>query len=367
MHTNPLLELRALGQSVWLDDLHRGMLDDGTLASLIEQDGLAGLTSNPAILAAAIMQRAEYREQVRVLLRAGVDAVSAYEALAIEDVGRAADHFRALYEASEGRDGFVSLEVSPHLAHDADGTVRDAQRLWRALERPNVMIKIPGTRAGLAAIRRTIAAGINVNVTLLFSPERYREAALAYVAGLRERRDRGEPVERVASVASFFLSRIDTLVDRRLETLARAGQAAARALRGKSAVAAASRAYEIFGELTGTAEWEGLAGQGARPQRLLWASTSTKDPAYSPIKYVEEVVAYGTINTMPMPTLLAYREQGHPELRLERACAEASDWREGFEHLGIDLEEVAEQLEEEGIRKFVEPFDALQAWLRRAR
>lgn len=367
MATNPLLELRALGQSVWLDDLHRAMLEDGSLELMIREDGLRGQTSNPAILAAAITRRPEYADALTALLGTGLDALGVYEALALEDVGRAADLFRPVYEETGGRDGYVSIEVSPHLAHDTVGTIAEARRLWRALGRENVMIKIPGTIAGLEAIRSAISEGINVNVTLLFSPERYREVADAYCAGLEDRLARGERIDRPASVASFFLSRIDTLVDRRLDELARAGQSAARALRGKSAVACASRAYEIYCEIIASGRWQRLQEAGARTQRLLWASTSTKDPAYSPIKYVEELIAFDTVSTVPPETFEAYKRLGRPELRLEQGLAEASDVREALEHLGIDLEDVAAQLEKEGVRKFIEPFDGLQAWLEKRR
>jgi transaldolase len=361
--SNPLRELAALGQSVWLDDLHRGMLNDGTLARLIDEDGLAGLTSNPTILTGAFRQRPEYAEDIERLLRTEASSIAIYEALAFEDVGRAADAFRDLYRRTEGRHGFVSIEVSPLLADDTAGTIEEAKRLWRQLARPNVMIKVPGTEAGLPAIRVLIGAGVNVNVTLLFSPQRYRAVAEQFFAGLEDRVAGGEPVGGVASVASFFLSRIDTLLDKRLDALAQSGEIAARALRGKSAVACAARAYEIYGELIGSERWQALAERGARSQRLLWASTSTKDPHYPPTKYVDELVAAETVNTMPFETLVTYRERGRPALTLEHHLAEASDTRESLERLGIDLEEAAAQLEREGVRKFLEPFQALQRWL----
>jgi transaldolase len=261
----------------------------------------------------------------------------------------------------------VSLEVSPHLAYDAQGSLAEARRLWARLDVPNAFIKIPGTEAGLPVIRTLIAEGINVNVTLLFSPERYRAVAQAYMDGLGERARAGRPVAGVASVASFFLSRIDTLVDRLLDELVARGQPAARTLRGKAAIASAARAYEIFEATLATPQWQALSAQGARPQRLLWASTSTKDPSYSPIKYVEELVVPGTVNTMPLETLNAYRRLGRPELRLERHLAEGADAREGLERLEVDLEAVAVQLEREGVAKFIEPFDKLQKWLEERR
>jgi len=360
---NPLLELRKLGESVWLDDINRGMLADGSLARLIREDGVAGLTSNPAIFANAMMHDSHYARGIAALLPRVASAVALYEELALEDLRAAAALLRPLYDSSAGGDGFVSFEVSPHLAYDTQGSLQEAQRLWRRLNLPNAFIKIPGTEAGLPVIRDLIAAGVNVNVTLLFSPERYRAVVHAYMEGLTRRAAAGGKLASVASVASFFLSRIDTAVDRILDRLSAAGQPAARALRGKTAIASACRAYEIYEELTAMGEWQSLAARGARPQRLLWASTSTKDPSYSPIKYVEELVVPGTVNTMPLETLNTYRRLGHPELRLERHIAEGCDAREGLERLDVDLEAVAAQLEREGVTKFVEPFDKLQQWL----
>lgn len=360
---NPLLELRKLGESVWLDDISRGMLEDGSLARLIRADGLAGLTSNPSIFARSIMGDPRYTARIAKLLPRVGSALQLYEELALEDLKDAAALLRPLYDGSGGGDGFVSMEVSPHLADDSAASLAEAKRLWGRLALPNALIKIPGTEAGLPVIRELIAAGINVNVTLLFSPERYRAVVHAYMDGLASRAARGEALGSVASVASFFLSRIDTAVDGQLDALAARGQPAARSLRGKAAIASACRAYEIYEELSGDARWQGLAAQGARPQRLLWASTSTKDPSYSPIKYVEELVVPGSINTMPLETLNTYRRLGRPELRLERHIAEAADTREQLERLDVDLDAVAQQLEREGVAKFIEPFDKLQQWL----
>lgn len=360
---NPLLELRKLGVSAWLDDLGRGMLEDGSLARLIREDGIAGVTSNPAIFANSMTTDPRYAQPIARLLPKMPSAMALYEELAIGDVQRAAGLFRPLYDSTAGGDGFVSFEVSPHLAYDAAGSLSEARRLWGRLDAPNTFIKIPGTEAGLPVIRDLIAAGINVNVTLLFSPERYRAVAQAYMDGLSDRGRAGRPLGTVASVASFFLSRIDTLVDRLLDDLSAHGQPAARTLRGKAAIASAARAYELFEGVLATPQWQALSAQGAQPQRLLWASTSTKDPSYSPIKYVEELVVPGTVNTMPLETLNAYRRLGRPELRLERHLAEGADAREGLERLDVDLEAVAAQLEREGVAKFIEPFDRLQRWL----
>jgi transaldolase len=360
---NPLLELRKLGESAWLDDISRGMLEDGSLERLIREDGIAGLTSNPAIFANSMMHDQHYARPIAQLLPTVSSALALYEELAIEDLRSAARLLRPLYDSTGGGDGYVSLEVSPHLADDSAGSLREAQRLWRRLKLPNALIKIPGTEAGLPVIRELIASGVNVNVTLLFSPERYRAVARAYMEGLAARAAAGRGLATVASVASFFLSRIDSAVDKILDGLAAAGQPAARALRGKAAIASACRAYEIYEGMSATPEWQTLAAAGARPQRLLWASTSTKDPNYSPIKYVEELVVPGTVNTMPLETLNTYRRLGRPELRLERHIAEGADMREGLERLDVDMEAIAEQLEREGVAKFVEPFDKLQQWL----
>ncbi len=340
---NPLLELRKLGESVWLDDISPRMLQDGSLARLV------------------------HGQPIAQLLPTEPSSLALYEELAIEDLHAAAALLRPLYDHTSGADGFVSLEVSPHLAYDGPGSLAEARRLWQRLRLPNALIKIPGTEAALPVVRDLIAAGINVNVTLLFSPERYRAVAHAYMEGLSARAAAGQPLSRVASVASFFLSRIDTAVDRLLDGLAAHGQPAARTLRGKAAIASACRAYEIHEQLLATAQWQALAARGARPQRLLWASTSTKDPGYSPIKYVEELVVPNTVNTMPLETLNAYRRLGRPELRLERHIAEGCDAREGLERLDVDLEAVAAQLEREGVTKFIEPFDRLQQWLEERR
>jgi len=358
---NPLLKLRKLGQSVWLDDIGRAMLDDGSLARLIEADGIAGVTSNPAIFAASINKDPQYQRAIAELLPKEASNIALYETLTIEDLRRAADLFRKLYDSTHGSDGFVSMEVSPHLAYDTAGTNAEARRLWARLERANAMIKIPGTEPGLAAIRDTIAAGINVNVTLLFSPDRYRAVANAYFDGLEARIAAGKPIDNIASVASFFLSRIDTLVDKQIDDLASKGKAEARKLRGTAAIASACRAYGIYEELIASSRWKALESRGGRKQRLLWASTSTKDPTYSPTKYVEEIIAPDTVNTMPGETIKAYRSTGKPEPRLQAQIPGATQVFSSLKGLGIDMAAVADQLEREGVKKFIEPFDKLQA------
>jgi transaldolase len=358
---NPLLKLHELGQSVWQDDIGRTMLDDGSLAKIIEADGIAGVTSNPAIFAASINKEPIYQRAIAELLPKEASNIALYETLTIEDLQRAADLFRKLYDSTSAGDGYISMEVSPHLAYDTAGTIAEAKRLWARLARPNAMIKIPGTEAGLPAIRDTIAAGINVNVTLLFSPERYRAVANAYFDGLEARLAAGKSIDKLASVASFFLSRIDTLVDKQLDDLTAKGKAEAKNLRGKSAIASACRAYEIYEELSASSRWKALASRGASPQRLLWASTSAKDPTFSPVKYVEELIAPETVNTMPRETIAAYRTMGKPELRMQGEIAGAGAVFAGLKSLGINMDIVADQLEKEGVKKFIEPFDKLQA------
>ena len=360
MAANPLLRLHEFGQSVWLDYIQRDLIENGGLERLIREDGLAGVTSNPAIFEKAIANGHEYQALIRELARRGLTAAALYEALALEDVARTADLFRPRYEETQGGDGFVSIEVSPHLACDTGATIAEAQRLWAVLGRPNVMIKMPATRKGLPAIRALVAAGVNVNVTLLFSVARYREVAEAWMAGLEDRARSGAPLGRVASVASFFLSRIDTLVDKRLGKL---GTGEAQALRGQAAVANARLAYQEYQRIGAETRWQALARQGAQTQRLLWASTGTKDPAYSDLMYVEPLIGRETVNTLTPETLAAYRDHGDPAARLEDGIEAARSLPLALRTLGIDLDEVARQLEEEGIRKFVEPYDKLLATL----
>ena len=369
MSTSPVKRLLDHGQSAWLDFIERKLLASGELARMIDEWGVRGMTSNPSIFEKAIAQTDQYARDIAKLAAEGVAAERIYETVALADVRAAADVFRPVYAASQGADGFVSLEVSPHLAADADGTVAEARRLWAALDRPNAMIKVPGTPAGLVAIRRLIGAGINVNVTLLFSVARYREVADAYAAGLEDAVAAGLPLERIASVASFFLSRIDTAVDRELDRLVHSGGARANEaarLRGTAAIASARLAYAAYEESIGTRRWRTLATRGARVQRLLWASTSAKDPAYSDVKYVEPLIGPDTVNTLPLETLRAYHDHGDPALRLPGHRAEAERDVAALAALSIDLDTVAGRLLEEGIVKFMEPYDALLAAVQRA-
>jgi transaldolase len=359
MADNPLRRLQAYGQSVWLDHFDRQMLYSGELAGLLENDGLRGVTSNPAIFDKAFAESVAYDEPIRAMAWKGRGINEIYEALTVEDVRMAADLFRPLHEESGGRYGFVSLEVNPHLAHDVEATIGEARRLWAALDRPNVFIKVPATMEGLPAIQQLIADGININITLLFSLDRCRRVAEAYITGLERLAAGGRP-PKVASVASFFLSRIDLLVDARLEEVmrengARGEQAAA--LRGQIAIACAKQAHQLYKQIFKAERFQKLAVQGARQQSLLWASTGTKHPEYSAIRYIEPLIGPDTISTMPPQTLAAYRQQGRPAARLEEGLAEADLHLRQLAELGIDLEQIARQLEEEGIDKFVRPYD----------
>jgi transaldolase len=370
MKPNPLLQLQQFGQSVWLDLLSRHMLMSGELRQLIEEDGLRGETSNPTIFEKAIDESHDYDDAIRALIGQGKSAAEIYQALTVEDIQRAADLFRPVYDRLDGRDGFVSLEVSPHLADDTEGSVAEARRLWAAVNRPNVFIKIPATRAGLPAISRLLGEGININITLLFGLGRYREVAEAYLAGLEARAAAGQPLERLASVASFFLSRIDVLVDPMLEKMIQAGgpQAeTAKALHGQVAISSAKIAYQIYQEMVAGSRFRRLQERGARSQRVLWASTGTKNPAYSDVKYVEPLIGSDTINTLPLETLRAYRDHGQPALRLEEGVEEARRVLERLPELGIDLDAATQHLEREGIEKFNQPYDRLMAALEEKR
>jgi len=370
MKGNPLLQLEALGQSIWLDFLSRGMLVSGELVSLVQEDGVSGVTSNPTIFEKAIAQSSDYDAAVRTLARQGLTAPEIYEELVVEDIRMTADLLRPVYDRREGGDGFVSLEVSPHLAHDTAGTLIEARRLWERVDRPNLFIKVPGTWEGLPAIRQLIAEGINVNVTLLFGLPRYRAVAEAYLDGLSERAARGLPLERVASVASFFLSRIDVLVDPLLEKLSGEGGKRGRdagELLGETAIACAKVAREMYREMLAGDRYTTLAARGARPQRLLWASTGTKNPAFSDVKYLEALIGPETVNTAPLETISAYRDHGHPALRLDGGGPEARHLLDRLAELGIDLAVVTQQLEDEGVEKFTRPFDSLMQALERKR
>ncbi len=352
----------TLGQSIWLDYISRDLIAGGGLRRLIEEDGLRGMTSNPSIFEKAIVESHDYDQDIRAMALEGKDAEAIYEALSQRDVQSAADEFRPLYDRTGGKDGYVSLEVNPHLAHDTNATMREARQLWDALNRPNVFIKVPATANGLPAIRQLISEGTNVNVTLLFGLSRYRQVAEAYVAGIETCLAEGEPVKNIASVASFFVSRIDALVDPLLEKLiAKGGGKAdlAKKVRGQVAIASAKMAYQIYKEIFGSDRFMKLAAKGACVQRLLWASTGAKNPDYSDVKYIEALIGPDTVNTVPLKTLDAYRKHGEPKARLEQDVKEARWVLECLPELGINIDDVTRQLEDEGVEKFIKPFDNL--------
>ena len=349
-----LQALLDLGQSVWLDYLRRGMLESGELQRMID-DGLRGMTSNPTIFEHAIGGSTDYDHALSRVAASPRTDREIFELLAVEDVRTAADAFRPVYDASQGADGFVSLEVSPTLARDTAGTIGEARRLWAAVDRPNVMIKVPGTREGWPAIERLLTDGINVNITLLFSLEHYRQVAEAYLRALEARRQAGQAIDRVASVASFFVSRVDTEVDRRLD----ATGARPSALRGKIAIANARLAYAWFRDLLDSPRWRALAASGAKPQRLLWASTGTKDPAYSDVLYVDSLIGADTINTLPPQTLQLFEDHGTVRETLAGDAAEAQRVMDGLRAVAIDFDDVARVLEREGVEKFAHSFETL--------
>jgi transaldolase len=355
---SPLLELARFGQSYWLDDLSRPMIDSGELNRRVTQEGLTGVTANPAIFSAAIHASDAYDAQIKEL--AGQPLNDIYETLIVADVRDACDILRPVYDRTEGRDGFVSLEVSPNLARDTQGSIAEAQRLWNAVSRPNLFIKIPGTFEGIAAVEALLFDGINVNITLLFSVERYEEMALAYMSALERRKFAGKPLG-VASVASFFLSRIDTRVDEQLRAKLAGGMAEAERLQGKCAIANARIAYRRFKELTSSGRWRSLEKASARPQRLLWASTSTKNPAYDDLMYVEPLIGPQTINTLPRKTIAAFAGHGRVSASLEQEYDEAVQVMRDLQRAGIDVARVTRELLDDGIAKFVDAFnDILQ-------
>lgn len=359
---NPLYKVQDFGQSIWLDYIRRGMLESGELKQMIDEDGLRGVTVNPSILQKAIAGSHDYDEAIRLLTLEDYKSPEIYERLAVEDVRMAADLFLPLHEKSNGKHGFVSLEVSPHLAHDTEGTIEEADRFWHELDRPNVMIKVPATVEGLPAIKKLIEDGINVNVTLLFGLPRYRQVVEAYLSGLKSRMAAGKPLHSVSSVASFFLSRIDVLLDPILEGKIKNGGSYAlisARLHGQIAVSSAKMAYQIYQEIYSGATYKELADEGAHPQRLLWASTSTKDPEYSDIKYVETLIGADTVNTLPLETLNAYRDHGNPQARLEEDLEDASRALTQLLELGIDLDQRMQQLVDEGVEKFNKSYDLL--------
>ncbi len=365
--SNPLIEVQKYGQSIWYDNIRRGMITSGDLQRMIDEDGLLGITSNPAIFEKAIAESGDYDPAIRAHVLQGVDsAMDIYERVAIEDIQLAADVLRPVYEKTGHRDGFVSFEVSPYLADDTEKTVEYARRVHAWLGRENVLIKVPGTPEGMPAIATLVGEGISVNVTLLFSVDAYEACANAYIEGLETWAGKGNDPSQVASVASFFISRIDSLVDEKLEEAAAANpakKADIEGLLGQIAVANGLVAYDRYHQLIASDRWQALAAKGARTQRVLWASTSTKNEAYSKTKYVDELIGEDTVNTIPGDTFNEYRASGKPTPALQQGwdakLAEARAKMAGLADAGVSMEACTDQLLEEGVTKFSEAFDTL--------
>jgi len=353
MKKSNIKQIHDFGQSIWLDFIDRKIMDSGALQKMIDEDGIRGVTSNPAIFEKAITSSSDYDEDVLKLASKKSSNDDIFYGLAIKDIQRATDFFKPIYEASKGEDGYVSLEVSPHLARDTKGTIKQAMELWKAVDRKNVMIKIPGTKEGLPAIRKCISEGININVTLLFGLPRYQEVTEAYIAGLEDRLEMGKSIVGVASVASFFLSRIDVMID---PFLLEKGM---EELKGEVAIASAKKAYEIYQKVFNSNRFQTLAEKGAKRQRVLWASTSTKDPSFSDTKYVEALIGPETVNTVPLETIEAFRDHGVAKNRLEEGLFKASAVLVQLKEKGIDIDDITQKLEEEGIEKFNKPYDKL--------
>jgi transaldolase len=357
MPSNPLTELIELGQSPWCDNVSRGTMHQ--LATWVTDGEVTGVTSNPTIFEKAINESSDYDATFELLARKGDDAEAIFWSMAQEDIQAAADVLRPVYDRTNRRDGYVSLEVSPKLADDTDASLAEARRLFEMLDRPNVMIKIPGTPAGIPAFEQAIAEGININVTLLFALESYEQVARAYVRGLERRHAAGKPIDHLASVASFFVSRVDTAVDKALEEKIEGGAEDLRECLGKAAIANAKLAYRSYKQIFSGPTWEKLAAVGAMTQRPLWASTSTKNPAYRDVMYIEELIGPDTVNTMPPATIAAFREHGRVGLTLEQGVDEAEALFRRLEQAGIDLEQITLQLQHDGVRLFAESFDKL--------
>ena len=361
---NPLVELQQQGQSVWLDYIRRKALLSGDVRQLIENDGLRGMTANPAIFQAAIAAGDDYDGTIEKMVKDGAEPVAIYEQLAVEDIQEACDQFRALYDSTNGADGFVSLEVSPLLAYNTEGTLEEARRLWAWVNRPNLMIKVPGTAAGVPAIETLLSEGININVTLLFAIEAYEAVAWAYIRGLERRVAEGKPVDKIASVASFFVSRVDVMIDPMLDKKAAAASDAAEkakleGLRGKAAIANARLAYQSFKKIFGDKRFTDLKAHGARVQRPLWASTSVKNPNYSDLLYADSLIGPDTVDTMPRETLEAFRDHGTVKNTVEDDVDGAKQTLTDLEAAGVSMKAVTDQLEKEGVEKFEQAFDAL--------
>ena len=367
---NPILDIEnQYGQSIWMDNLSRDIIESGELKQSIADKGIRGITSNPAIFEKAIAGNKIYDKAIEAGIKAGKSVVDIYEDLIFTDIRNACDIFMPVYEETDGLDGYVSIEVPPDLAKKTDDTVKEARRYYQAIDRPNLMIKIPGTPEGLPAVEQAISEGMSVNVTLLFSVQSYIDTAWAYIRGLEKRAEAGEDISKVASVASFFLSRIDVMIDDRidskLESASGDDKAKLEAIKGKVAIANAKIAYQKYKEIFGSDRWKALAEKGAKVQRLLWASTSTKNPEYSDVMYVDELVGPDTVNTLPPNTIEACVDHCDPASRIERNLDEAHQVIDGLKDdaVGIDLDTVMDDLLEEGIDKFIKPFESLMSSL----
>ncbi len=357
---NPLIELQSYGQSFWYDNIRRKFLIDGTIERLIIEDGLRGMTSNPSIFDKAIGHSDDYDDQLSDMASQAFRVKDVYESVAIFDIRLACDMFKKLYSSSNGGDGYVSLEVSPHLAHNTSDTIEEALRLFATVDRPNLMIKVPATAEGIPAIKELLSRGININVTLMFSMEHYLSVASAYITGLDKwLANNGRP-DKVSSVASFFISRVDTDVDEQLSAL---GDPAAESLKGKAAVANSKLVYQKFKDLFYGNDFDKLAKAGARRQRLLWASTSTKNRAYPDTMYVDELIGPETVNTMPPQTIEAFRDHGRVSNSLEEGVDEAKSLLEDVEKMGLNLDEITNRLQIKGVKAFADSFDQLMSTL----
>jgi transaldolase len=359
--SNPLVQLKTLGQSVWYDNIDRAQLVSGAFKRLLDEDGVVGVTANPTIFDKSISSGHAYDEHMTQLIREGKDTNAIYEALVIQDIRTVADLLRPVYERTNGVDGYVSLEVSPELAHDTEGTLSEARRFWQTVDRPNLMIKIPATPAGIPAVEAALTEGININITLIFALDNYKEVAEAYLNALESRNSEGKDISRIASVASFFVSRVDTLVDKLLEDKIKAGgdSASLKPLEGKAAIANARLVYQEFKRIFNSPRFETLKHSGAHVQRPLWASTSTKNPAYRDVLYAEELIGPHTVDTMPMETVQNFRAHGIAELTIENDLDEAQEVLDKLEQVHIHYVQVTQQLQDEGVQKFADSFHQL--------
>lgn len=361
---NPLQELSKLGQSVWYDNIDRAQLASGQFQGMLDEDAIVGVTSNPTIFGKAISSGHAYDEQMSQLISEGKNINDIYEAVVIQDIRTVADILRPIYDRTEGQDGYVSLEVSPDLAHDTEGTLAEARRFWKLVERPNLMIKIPATLEGIPAIRQAISEGISINVTLIFSLDSYRAVTDAYLSGLEERSGRGEDIRTIASVASFFVSRVDTLVDKLLEDKVKATsnsneQQKLKSFEGKAAIANARLVYQEFKRIFSTPRFESLKQAGGHVQRPLWASTSTKNPAYRDVLYAEELIGPHTVDTMPLETIESFRDHAKVRMSIEDNLQEAQTIFPELDKVGIHYNQVTQQLLDEGVKKFADSFHEL--------